>query len=333
MRKTTTSYSTCIHRLRSKTATTNEVLIVTSYDYYLQKIDLALLLKIYQEIILIPKSTDDDYLLNQTVSPLLDKFETIHLITNPQHDSKYRVIYELVVKKNKSIKITTVYDFCESVLKKVYIPHDVSDGNPNIKPSLNFGRRVRYPKKIIDVSISTLLILFSFPLWLLSYIRIKMQSPGPVFYLQERVGMHNKQFRCIKFRSMRLDAEINGASFSKKKDSRIFSYGVFMRASRIDELPQIINIFRRDISLIGPRPERSVFTETFDETIPYYNIRHNVKPGITGYAQVMYPYGAGVSDARHKLMYDLYYIKNWSLKLEIKIILLTIWVILNRKGF
>ncbi|GLU54926.1 hypothetical protein Dfri01_43870 [Dyadobacter frigoris] len=332
MRKTTTTYHTCIHRLRSKTAITNEVLIITSYDYFLQKFDLALLLKSYQEVILIPQSTDDDFLLNQEVSPLLDKFEKIHLVTNPQYDSRYHVIYDLVVRKNKSIRINTVYDFCENILKKVYIPHDIREINPNINSLLNFGRRVRYPKKIIDVSISATLFLFSLPLWILSYLRIKMESPGPVFYFQERVGMDNKNFGCIKFRSMRLDAEINGASFSRKKDERIFSYGSFMRASRIDELPQIINIFRRDISLIGPRPERPVFTETFDETIPYYNIRHNVKPGITGYAQVMYPYGAGVRDARHKLMYDLYYIKNWSIQLELKIIMLTIWVILGRKG-
>jgi lipopolysaccharide/colanic/teichoic acid biosynthesis glycosyltransferase len=105
-----------------------------------------------------------------------------------------------------------------------------------------------------------------------------------------------------------------------------------MRLTRIDELPQIINIFRRDLSLIGPRPERPVFTETFDEIIPYYNLRHNIKPGITGYAQVMYSYGAGVYDARHKLMYDLYYIKNWNLFLELKIILLTAVVIFGKKG-
>jgi len=332
MRKTFTESPTCIHRLKSKTANTNEVLIITSYDYYLQKVDFALLLKCYQEVILIPHSADDVYLLNDTVNPLLDKYEKIHLVTNPIYDSKYSVIYELVIRRNKSIKITTVYDFCETKLKKVYIPDNVEESNPNVNALLNFGRRVRYPKKIIDVTISVALFLFSLPLWILSYLRIKMESPGPVFYFQERVGMSNKSFACIKFRSMSLDAEINGASFSKKKDSRIFSYGSFMRTSRIDELPQIINIFRRDISLIGPRPERPVFTETFDETIPYYNIRHNVKPGITGYAQVMYPYGAGVRDARHKLMYDLYYIKNWSIQLELKIIFLTILVILGRKG-
>jgi len=321
-----------IHRLLSKTATSKEVLIVTSYDYFLQKYDLALLLKKYKEVILIPHSNDDDYLLNHTVRPLLDKFEKIHLVTNPQYDRRNRVIYELVVRKNKSIRITTVYDFCEKSLKKVYIPDNASEINPNLLTIPTFGRRIRYPKKIIDITISIILFLFTFPLWILSYFRIKIQSPGPVFYFQERVGMNNIAFNCIKFRSMGLDAELNGASFSKKNDSRTFSYGSFMRLSRIDELPQIINIFKRDLSLIGPRPERQVFTETFDEMIPYYNMRHNIKPGITGYAQVMYSYGAGVYDARHKLMYDLYYIKNWNLFLELKIILKTAVVIFGKRG-
>lgn len=332
MRNTYVSDRRYVHRLLSKTAVSEEVLIVTSYDYFLQKYDLALLLKRYKEVILIPHSSDDDYLLNHTVRPLLDKFEKIHLVTNPHYDERNRVIYELVVRKNKSIRITTVYDFCERALKKVYIPEDVSETNPNLSAIGSFGRRVRYPKKIIDVIVSIILITLTMPLWILSYFRIKLQSPGPVFYFQERVGMDNKAFKCIKFRSMNLDAEVNGASFSKKNDVRTFAYGNFMRLTRIDELPQIFNIFRRDLSLIGPRPERQVFTETFDEIIPYYNARHSIKPGITGYAQVMYTYGAGVFDARHKLMYDLYYIKNWSLFLELKIILLTAVVIFGKRG-
>ncbi|TDE08549.1 sugar transferase [Dyadobacter psychrotolerans] len=321
-----------VHRLLSKSAKTDQVLIITSYDYFLQKNDLNLLRNEYKEIILVPHTTDDDYLLNVTVSPLLDKYEKIHLVTNPQFDSQYHVIYELVVRRNKSIRITTVYDFCEKDLKKVYIPEDIEQTNPNLTSLLEFGRRVRYPKKIIDLAISSVLLAISLPVWLISFVIVKLQSPGPAFFYQERVGIFNKSFSCIKFRSMRLDAESNGASFSKKKDSRVFAYGGFMRLTRIDELPQIFNIFRRDISLIGPRPERPVFCESFDEVIPYYNQRHLVKPGITGYAQVMYSYGAGTSDARHKLMYDLYYIKNWSLQLELKIILLTIVVIFGRKG-
>ncbi len=332
MKKIYRSESLCVHHLHSKKATTDEVLIITSYDYFLQKYDLGLLKRKYAQIILIPHSADDDYLLSSTVSPLLDKFEKIHLVTNPQFDSRNQVIYELVVRKNKSIRINTVYDFCEISLRKIYIPEDMSETNPNIEPLHSFGRRVRYPKKIIDITISMMLLVLSFPLWILSYIVIRLQSAGDVFFFQERVGINNRNFNCIKFRSMQTDAEKNGASFSKKNDSRVFPFGAFMRMSRIDELPQLINIFKRDISLVGPRPERPVFTETFEETIPYYNLRHHIKPGITGYAQVMYAYGSGVHDARHKLMYDLYYIKKWSLSLEIKIIFKTVRVIFERKG-
>jgi lipopolysaccharide/colanic/teichoic acid biosynthesis glycosyltransferase len=332
MSQTSVSDRKYVHRLVSKKAVTDEILIITSYDYFLQKHDFRVLKKIYREIILIPHSTDDDYLLNHTVSPLLEHYEKIHLVTNPQYDSRYHVIYELVIRKNKSIRINTVFDFCEKHLQKVYIPENINEINPNLSDISAFSKRVRYPKKIIDVLASIILFLASFPVWIISFFKIKTESPGPVFFRQERVGMGNKLFYCVKFRSMRLDAEANGATFSKKNDSRVFSYGGFMRLTRIDELPQIINIFNRDISLIGPRPERPVFTETFEEIIPYYNARHNIKPGITGYAQVMYSYGAGVYDARHKLMYDLYYIKNWSLTLELKIILLTIMVILGRKG-
>lgn len=332
MKKIYRAESVYVHHLHSKKALSDEVLIITSYDYFLQKYDLGLLRKRYAQIILIPHSTEDEFVLSATVSPLIDKFETIHLVTNPQFDDRNQIIYELMVRKNKSIRINTVFDFCEKTLRKVYIPDDVSETNPNIDPTLNFGRRVRYPKKVIDMTISTFLFFMSLPLWLLSYVMISIQSSGAVFFFQERVGMRNKNFKCIKFRSMGTDAEKNGASFSKKNDTRVFPFGAFMRMSRIDELPQLINIFKRDISLIGPRPERPVFTETFDETIPYYNVRHNIKPGITGYAQVMYTYGAGVHDARHKLMYDLYYIKKWSLRLEMEIIFKTVLVIFERKG-
>lgn len=332
MSHTSVSDRKYVHRLVSKDAVSDEILIITSYDYFLQKYDFKTLKRLYREIVLIPHSTDDDYLLNHTVRPLLEHYEKIHLVTNPHYDSRYHVIYELVIRKNKSIKISTVFDFCEKHLAKVYVPENINETNPNLATISSFGKRIRYPKKIVDVCASIVLFLASFPLWIISFFKIKLESPGPVFFRQERVGLDNKLFYCVKFRSMRLDAEANGAAFSKKNDSRVYPYGGFMRLTRIDELPQIINIFNREISLIGPRPERPVFTETFDEVIPYYNARHNIKPGITGYAQVMYSYGAGVYDARHKLMYDLYYIKNWTLLLELKIIFLTILVILGRKG-
>ncbi|WP_207504995.1 sugar transferase [Telluribacter humicola] len=323
---------TYTHRLKSKIAMSKEVLIITSYDYFLDKKGLVYLLKRYSEIILVPRTVDDDYLLNQTVRPLLVDYSKIHLIVNPIYDEKYHIVYDLIAHNNKTIRITTVFDFCEKYLHKIYIPHSVLEENPTMPVKPQFNYQVRIAKQCIDFIFSALLILFSFPVWLLSIVKIKRESPGPVFYHQERVGLKEQPFGCIKFRSMGLDAEANGAAFSRKRDTRVFEYGAFMRTTRIDELPQLLNIFRGQLSLVGPRPERPVFTQTFEELIPYYNLRHNVKPGLTGYAQVMYSYGAGVYDARHKLMYDLYYIKNWSLALEIKIIFLTTFVIINRMG-
>jgi len=170
------------------------------------------------------------------------------------------------------------------------------------------------------------------PIWGLSALVIRKQSPGSVFYTQDRLGLNGQKFECIKFRSMRLDAEAEGARFASRNDERIFPFGRVMRITRIDELPQLLNLMKGEISLIGPRPERGVFVETFEEEIPFYNERLLVKPGISGYAQVMYPYGSGVKDARHKLMYDLYYIKNWSLALELQIVRRTLVTVLLSKG-
>lgn len=324
--------NTYAHRLKSKTAVSEEVLIVTSYDYFLDKRGLGLLLQRYREVVLVPRRVDDDYLLNQTVRPLMEQYDKIHLVTNPQYDARFSIIYQLVVRNNKSIRVTTAADFCENILKKVYIPDQLDEENSTIPPQLGFGVEVRLVKKVIDLFCSAFLLLLSLPLWVISAFRIRQDSPGPVFYTQKRLGIGARQFYCLKFRSMIMDAEANGAVFSKKKDSRVFAYGAFMRLTRIDELPQLLNIFRGELSLVGPRPERRIFTDSFEELIPHYHLRHDIKPGVTGYAQVMYPYGAGVYDARHKLMYDLYYIKHWSLALELKIIFRTAMVVLTRKG-
>jgi lipopolysaccharide/colanic/teichoic acid biosynthesis glycosyltransferase len=151
-------------------------------------------------------------------------------------------------------------------------------------------------------------------------------------FKQLRIGLNGKDFKCNKFRSMNLDAEKNGAQFACIDDTRVFAFGEFMRKTRIDELPQMLNVFKGEMHLIGPRPERKIWTDKFEEIIPYYNERHLVRPGITGWAQVMYPYGENAEDAKQKLMYDLYYIKHWSLLLELKIVYKTIMVVLGRKG-
>jgi len=169
---------------------------------------------------------------------------------------------------------------------------------------------------------------------LLTLIAIKLEEGprAPLIYSQERVGLDGRTFKVHKFRSMRIDAEKHGAVWAKKDDDRVTRTGKFIRNTRIDELPQIFNVFRGDMSFVGPRPERPHFVEQLNQKIPFFNERHRVKPGITGWAQLCYPYGASDEDSEQKLQYDLYYIKNRSLLLDLIILVRTVEVILIGKG-
>jgi exopolysaccharide biosynthesis polyprenyl glycosylphosphotransferase len=187
-------------------------------------------------------------------------------------------------------------------------------------------------KRLLDIILAWSLLGLLSPLMLLVIVAIKLDSPGPVFYTQMRAGLDGKPFRVYKFRSMYEDAEKRGAQWANEQDPRITRVGRWLRLIRIDELPQILNVLRGEMSLIGPRPERPEFDVKLREEIPYYDLRYVVKPGITGWAQVMYPYGASVEDAREKLAYDLYYIKNYSLALDLAIFFKTIRVVLLGKG-
>lgn len=198
--------------------------------------------------------------------------------------------------------------------------------------SLNTRGSLRRLKRASDVFLSLSLLILTSPLMLLTALLIKLESPGPVIYRQDRVGLFEKEFTVYKFRSMRQDAEKNGAVWAKVGDSRVTRVGKVIRKLRIDELPQLWNVLKGDMSFIGPRPEREEFIKILKKNIPYYGLRHTVKPGLTGWAQVCYPYGASEEDARHKLEYDLYYIKNISLLLDIHIIFKTVGVILFPRG-
>ncbi|MCW5318894.1 exopolysaccharide biosynthesis polyprenyl glycosylphosphotransferase [Nostoc sp. KVJ3] len=187
-------------------------------------------------------------------------------------------------------------------------------------------------KRLLDIILAWSLFLFFSPLMLLVVLAIKLDSPGSVFYTQIRTGLEGKPFRVYKFRSMYQDAEKRGAQWANERDPRITTVGRWLRLTRIDELPQILNVLWGEMSLIGPRPERPEFDIKLRQEIPYYDLRYVVKPGITGWAQVMYPYGASVEDAYEKLAYDLYYIKNYSLALDLAIVFKTIRVVLLGKG-
>lgn len=210
----------------------------------------------------------------------------------------------------------------------------------NIQPSwflYSNGFRVtsflRFYKRGFDLLFSLFGLCVSLPLWPVVALLVKLDSPGPVLYRQERVGLNEQNFTIFKFRTMRQNAEqATGAVWAQQNDPRITRMGNFLRKTRLDELPQLLNVLKGDMSFVGPRPERPEFVETLNEKIPYYSKRHFMKPGVTGWAQVCYPYGASENDSLEKLRYDLYYLKNYSLLLDFIIILETVKVVLFGRG-
>lgn len=193
----------------------------------------------------------------------------------------------------------------------------------------NFNLRA---KRLLDLIFAIIIGICTLPLMIMAAIIVKIESKGPIFFVQERIGEGNKKFNIVKFRSMTTDAEKNGPQWASKNDNRVTHWGKIMRATRIDELPQLWNVLRGEMSFVGPRPEREYFIQQLEKEIPYYNLRHTVKPGLTGWAQVMYPYGASVEDAYRKLQYDLYYIKHHDIIFDIKVLLKTITIVIFGKG-
>ena len=188
-------------------------------------------------------------------------------------------------------------------------------------------------KRAFDLGVSLVLLVFTLPVMLAAALAIVLEDGRPVLYRQERVGRDGAQFTLRKFRSMRVDAETRGrAAMGVQPDPRVTRTGAVMRKFRIDELPQLVNVLLGDMSFVGPRPERPYFVAALTQKIAYYGERHSVKPGITGWAQINYPYGATIEDAREKLAYDLYYVKNRTLFLDFLILLQTVRVILFHEG-
>jgi exopolysaccharide biosynthesis polyprenyl glycosylphosphotransferase len=187
-------------------------------------------------------------------------------------------------------------------------------------------------KRTVDVVISILLLLLSLPLAIVATLLIKIDSRGPLFYRQNRVGKDGRVFSMFKFRSMRRDAEVSGIRWASERDDRITRVGKWLRLYHIDEIPQLLNVLKGDMSIIGPRPERPEFVRLLEAKVPYYNLRQSVRPGVTGWAQVTFRYGASLEDAARKLESDLYYIKNMSLFLDFKIMLRTIGIVFLADG-
>ena len=209
----------------------------------------------------------------------------------------------------------------------------------SLRPSaliFSTGFRRRLPslvsKRLLDVVVSAVGLVVLVPFLVLIALLIRVDSPGPVFYRQVRVGLRGRPYMIWKFRSMRQDAEKSGPRWAQADDPRISRVGWWLRKTRIDEIPQLVNVLRGEMSLVGPRPERPVFVQDLRTVIPYYDIRHTVRPGVTGWAQVKFRYGASQEDSHRKLQYDLYYVKNLSFLLDLKILAHTIRVVMLGEG-
>jgi sugar transferase (PEP-CTERM system associated) len=249
------------------------------------------------------------------------------------HDRRGKLpIKELLDFKTRGIAIEDATTFYERVAGKIPIE--------NLKPSWlvfnsGFGvsKRALMEKRIFSLLASSILLVLLSPIFLLAMILIKLDSKGPVFFKQERVGQGGRTFMLVKFRSMIQDAEVGtGPVWSTEGDSRVTRVGRLLRRTRVDELPQFYNVFRGDMSLVGPRPERPHFVQQLSEAIPYYPLRHVVKPGITGWAQINYGYASTMEHTIEKLQYDLFYIKNMSSILDGLIVMETIKTVLVKKG-
>ncbi|HME92565.1 MAG TPA: exopolysaccharide biosynthesis polyprenyl glycosylphosphotransferase, partial [Myxococcaceae bacterium] len=229
------------------------------------------------------------------------------------------------------LKVYNGAGFCERVLRRIPVsclrPLDLA-----FTDELHISMPRRVVKRAFDVVMAAALVLVAAPLMFLVVLAIKLDSPGPVFYRQERVGRNARHYMVWKFRSMAADAEKDGAVWAKINDERVTRVGRFIRKTRIDEIPQVFNVLLGQMSFVGPRPERPVFVEQLKALIPFYSLREMVNPGITGWAQIRYPYGASVDDARNKLEFDLYYVKNGSLFLDLAIIFHTVRHVLRGRG-
>ena len=239
---------------------------------------------------------------------------------------------DLIALRLKGIPIEDCHTFYERLMSKI----SITDLHPGwIARSTGFHRsRFRLAmKRLVDILVSAFGLVLASPIALFTAIAIKLESPGPVLYRQERVGQDEQPFTLYKFRSMSYDAEVNtGPIWAKKNDPRVTRVGGVIRKLRIDEIPQMLNVLKGEMSFVGPRPERVFFVASLKQKIPYYHLRFSLKPGITGWAQVSYGYGENDNDAVEKLQYDLYYLKNMSPIFDLQILFETVKVVLISRG-
>jgi exopolysaccharide biosynthesis polyprenyl glycosylphosphotransferase len=268
----------------------------------------------------------------ENLEELIRKFnaqEIIIALEKEDHD----VLVEVISKtEGKDVKLKIVPDLYEILSGQARTSQIYGMPLIDIMPEL-MPEWEKKLKRLLDIFASLIILIISFPVIILSSIAIKMNSPGPVFFRQERSGLNGRSFKMVKFRSMYQDAEKHtGPVWSQKDDPRITKVGKIIRKLRIDEIPQMYNVLKGEMSLVGPRPERPFFVEKLSEQIPYYKRRLKVRPGITGWAQVKHKYDESIEDVKIKLRYDLFYIENMSIRMDMKILFRTIFVVIFGKG-
>ncbi len=270
---------------------------------------------------------------NKNLVDLIDEYGIDQLVVAVNEQRENYPVNDIIACKLKGVLVTEASDFFERRAGRIQI--DTLHPNRFIFIEGFAKDLVKIVvKRIVDVCLSLLILILTLPLYPILILLIKMESGWrePVFYSQIRVGKDENNFVIHKFRSMVVGAEKSGAQMAAKNDARVTKIGRVMRKTRMDELPQLWNVLKGDMSFVGPRPERPEFVEKLAKTIPYYRMRHRVKPGITGWAQVCYPYGDDEADAKEKLQFDLYYIKNYSVFLDLTTLAQTVQVLLWQKG-
>jgi lipopolysaccharide/colanic/teichoic acid biosynthesis glycosyltransferase len=306
-------------------------MIILGDRYTFSHVELARLKKQFKKIIPISYRNITATESIEKVQKVLENKKITLILLNTKAKLPHELLTYLTKLELQGISYITIEHFLEQHLNKCYINLDESSSNAFLEDIHAYTFFQYFQKRIIDYIAILLLLPITLTAILFSWSKIKKESPGSLFFKQLRVGCKEKEFMCIKLRSMHLDAEKLGAMFATDDDPRTFPWGKKIRYTKIDELAQLWNVLKGEMHFVGPRPERQIWTKEFEKVIPYYSQRHVVAPGITGLAQIKYQYGSGKLDAHQKLMYDLYYIKHWSLILELKVIWKTTVFVLSKK--
>ena len=305
-------------------------MIILGDKYTFSKVEIERLKRKFKTITQISyKNSTAEYSID-SLKKLLEKQTDILIVLNTQAKLPYELLTYLTKLELHGIKYITLENFLEVYLNKCYIDLN-SNTNSFLEDINNYTHFQYFQKRLVDYVAVTLLLPVTLSSALITWYKIQKESPGPLFFQQKRIGKGEKEFLCVKLRSMHTDAEKNGAKFASENDPRTFPWGSIIRYTKLDELTQLWNVLKGEMHFVGPRPERKVWTAEFEKDIPYYAQRHIVTPGITGLAQIKYQYGSGKLDAQEKLMYDLYYIKNWNMMLELKIIWKTALFVLTKR--